>query len=46
MSPADNALAVKFFQRAIDLDPNFAGCYRGLILAQHARARIFQRGSL
>ena len=24
-SPADNALAQKFFQQAIDLDPNFAG---------------------
>jgi adenylate cyclase len=29
----DNALAREFFQRAIDLDPNFAGGYRGLAMA-------------
>jgi adenylate cyclase len=29
----DNTLAQKFFQRAIDLDPTFAGGYRGLAVA-------------
>jgi adenylate cyclase len=30
----DNALAQRFFQRAIDLDPNFAGGYGGLAIAK------------
>ena len=46
MTSADNGLAVKFFQQAIDLDPNFAGGYRGLALAQYAGARVFQRINL
>jgi adenylate cyclase len=29
-----NALSEKFFQRAVDLDPTFAGGYRGLAFAQ------------
>src|SRR6266481_4930073 len=33
-SIADNALAQKFFQQAIDLDPSFAGGYKGLVGAQ------------
>jgi adenylate cyclase len=31
VSVEDNALAEKFFQQAIDLDPTFAGGYRGLV---------------
>jgi adenylate cyclase len=31
----DNALAQKFLQQAIDLDPNFSGSYVGLALAQN-----------
>jgi len=30
----DNALAQKFFQQAVDLDPSFAGGYKGLANAQ------------
>src|SRR5262249_34679046 len=30
VSAADNALARKFFQQAVDLDPSFAGGYKGL----------------
>jgi adenylate cyclase len=30
----DNALAQQFFQRSIDLDPNFAGGYSGLAIAK------------
>ena len=30
----DNALAQQFFQRSIDLDPNFAGGYAGLAIAK------------
>ena len=30
----DNALAEKFFQQAVDLDPNFAGGYGGLAIAE------------
>src|SRR6266567_243562 len=30
----DNALAQKFFQRAIDLDPSFSGAHVGLAIAQ------------
>jgi adenylate cyclase len=46
MEPVDNALAEEFFQRAIDLDPNFAGAYCGLAFAQHTGARLFQTRSL
>src|ERR1700720_3161246 len=35
-----NALAQKFFQQAIDLDPTFSGAYVGLTLA-HAQAADF-----
>jgi adenylate cyclase len=38
-SAEDNALAEKFFQRAIDLDPIFAGGYAGLAAALN-RARV------
>jgi adenylate cyclase len=43
---ADNELAEKFFQQAIDLDPTFAGGYRGLAWAQMFSASQFQRRSL
>jgi adenylate cyclase len=45
-SPGENVLAEKFFQQAIDLDPNFAGGYWGLAFAHHTGARLFQRRSL
>jgi adenylate cyclase len=34
----DKALAQKFFQQAIDLDPDFAGGYTGLAFAEHQMA--------
>jgi adenylate cyclase len=40
-SAEDNALAEKFFQQAVDLDPSFAGGYKGLAGAQ-GRAADFQ----
>jgi len=41
-TPDDNALAEKFFQQAMDLDPTFSGAYVGLAIARsqayfHAR---------
>jgi adenylate cyclase len=36
-------VAQKFFQQAIDLDPNFAGGYWGLTWAQIGEASIFRR---
>ena len=38
----DNALAEKFFQRAIDLDPIFGGGYTGLATALHRAGVMFQ----
>ena len=38
----DNAIAEKFFQQAIDLDPSFAGGYSGLALAQLQAAAVYQ----
>jgi adenylate cyclase len=43
-SSEDNILAQQFFQRAIDLDPNFAGGYAGLALA--IRRGLQRRGLL
>src|SRR3984893_19176223 len=40
-SAEDNALAEKFFQRAIDLDPIFAGGYTGLAAALNRAAILF-----
>jgi adenylate cyclase len=40
-SAEDNALAQKFFQQAIDRDPNFAGGYKGLALAQTQSAFVY-----
>jgi adenylate cyclase len=37
----DNALAEKFFQRAVELDPNFAGGYKGLVSALSDAATVF-----
>jgi adenylate cyclase len=34
-APTDISLAEKFFQQAIDLDPNFSGGYRGLAFTQN-----------
>jgi adenylate cyclase len=41
-SAEDNALAEKFFQRAIDLDPIFAGGYTGLATALNRAGNIFE----
>jgi adenylate cyclase len=43
---ADNELAEKYFQHAIDLDPNFAGGHSGLAWAQLVSASQFQRRTL
>jgi len=40
-SAEDNALAEKFFQRAIDLDPIFAGGYTGLAAALNRAGALF-----
>jgi adenylate cyclase len=45
-SADDNALAQRFFQQAIDLDPTFAGGYKGLAIAQAQAAAEFQIGNL
>jgi len=45
VSAEDNALAQKFFQQAIDLDPTFAGGYRGLAMAYRQAAAVFQTRS-
>jgi adenylate cyclase len=42
----DNALAQKFFQQAIDLDPSFAGGYKGLAGAQGTATNFQGRGLL
>jgi adenylate cyclase len=42
----DNELARQFFQRAIDLDQNFAGGYKGLALTYSQAATSFQTISL
>jgi adenylate cyclase len=43
-TPDDNALAQKFFQQAIDLDPNFPGFYVGHALAQNQAQEFGTRG--
>ena len=45
VSAEDNALALKFFRQAIDLDPRFAGGYKGLS-AVHAHAADFEGRNL
>jgi adenylate cyclase len=42
----DNALAQRFFQQAIDLDPSFAGSYTGLAYAHRRAAGVFGTRSL
>jgi len=42
----DYALAEGFFQKSIELDPNFSGGYRGLAFAQFLGASVFQLRSL
>jgi adenylate cyclase len=41
LSPADNALAEKFFRRAIDLDATFAGGYIGLVSVLADASTVF-----
>jgi adenylate cyclase len=43
-TPDDNALAQKFFQQAIDLDPTFSKAYGGLAMAQGQAADFQGRG--
>jgi adenylate cyclase len=45
-SAEDNALAEKFFQRAIDLDPIFAGGYTGLAATLNRARNLFQTRNL
>src|SRR5215831_19076585 len=45
-STDDNALAQKFFQRAVDLDPSFAGGYKGLAGARGNASDFHGRGLL
>jgi adenylate cyclase len=40
-TPADNALAEKFFQQAIDLDPSFADGYCGVAITRMHAATVF-----
>jgi adenylate cyclase len=42
-TPNDNSLAEKFFQQAIDLDPNFSRAYGGLAGTQDQTAYFFTR---
>jgi adenylate cyclase len=42
----DNALAERFLQQAIDLDPTFAGSYTALAFAHKRMAGVFGRRSL
>ena len=41
-SPDENVLAQRFFQRAVDFDPNFAGGYAGLAIARQLAAHVYQ----
>jgi len=45
-TPDDNTLAEEFFQRAIDLDPSFAGGYTGLAYAQTRAAGVYGKRKL
>jgi hypothetical protein len=44
VSAEDNALARKFFQQAVDLDPSFAGGYKGLCAVEINEADYEGRG--
>jgi adenylate cyclase len=41
IAPEDNVLAQQYFKQAIDIDPNFAGGYKGLAWAQIHAAGVF-----
>jgi adenylate cyclase len=41
-NPDDDAIAQRLFQRAIDLDPTFAGSYSALALVQLQAAAVYQ----
>jgi adenylate cyclase len=41
LSVEDNALAEEFFRRAIELDPNFAGGYKGLVSVASDAVTVF-----
>jgi adenylate cyclase len=43
-TPDDTSLAQKFFQQAIDLDPNFSRAYWGLAIAQNQATDFHGRG--
>jgi adenylate cyclase len=45
-TPDDNALAERFFQQTIDLDPSFAGGYTGLAFARTRATGVFGKRSL
>ena len=45
-NPEDYTLAEGLFEKAIELDPNFSGGYRGLAFAQFLGASVFQLRSL
>jgi adenylate cyclase len=45
-NPDDDDIAQKFFQQAIDLDPNFAAGYSALALAQLQAAAVYQKLTL
>jgi adenylate cyclase len=42
----DNALAEKFFQQSIELDPTFGGGYKALALARTTAAAVYQTRNL
>jgi adenylate cyclase len=42
VSAEDTALAQKFFRQAVDLDPSFAGGYKGLAAAHKAMPRTIK----
>ncbi|HYU13163.1 MAG TPA: tetratricopeptide repeat protein [Stellaceae bacterium] len=43
--PEDNALAQRFFQQALEIDPTFVGGYKGLAWAQTQAANLFGIGN-
>jgi TolB-like protein/Flp pilus assembly protein TadD len=45
-TPNDDLLAEKYFQQAMDLDPNFSGGYRGLAFTQNQTLYFRGRGVL
>jgi adenylate cyclase len=45
ISPEDNTLAQQYFRQTIDIDPNFAGGYKGLAWAEMHAAGVFATGT-